>query len=431
MAIASKPSVALSLLPLYLWMAWRMRRARPGRLAAAALVTVALTLLPVLPWLVKNGAETGNPFVPFLAGTFPSPEWTPTEAEIYRAHAREKGGLGTERGLAWPARLAGWLSLPLRVSLAPLSRNPHLSAHPEDWFGDWPPGPWLLALLPLLLATLLFVKTDGGQAHPPTRCDLLPGCGAALWLFVAWAATYRDVRFLLPAMALLLPLYVRALSAMEGAARRLGEAACLVLILGQGGMAASFVIHSDAPWVVLGMVSRKDFLHAKVPDNFTPALAWAAEHVPPDGRALLVGLNHTYYLRFPVLAGDFFSTPPLARMAQASGTVQELEARLRAAGVTHVILCGKTLAKTGYQYWFGLHFLPPDEVGRALAEPVSAATAAVRAAPAWRLVGAWLVASPHLVRVYPAGPPPPPGRGSPWGLPDGTVIFRLAPAGSD
>jgi len=64
-ALAAKPTAGLGALALGLLMLWRLRQEAPLRSARLWLALAGLLLLPLLPWLIRNAALTGNPIYPF------------------------------------------------------------------------------------------------------------------------------------------------------------------------------------------------------------------------------------------------------------------------------------------------------------------------------------------------------------------------------
>ncbi len=419
MAAATKLNLALSLLPVPMAAAVLvLRGARAWRaLALAAL----LGLLPLAPWWIHNGLCAGNPCLPFLAGVFPSPEWSATDALIYRAHAQDKGGLAAWRRASLPEKAADLLTLPVRATLAPLRNRPDLPAHPERWMGDWPIGPLPLAGLPLLL--LLIVP---GTRRGPRAVALL-----SLWFYLTWAISYRDLRFLLPFLSLYLTVLAAALHA-PGEARPAAGWLTLPGLAGQAaiaGLLALGVTAAPTPagraplGYVLGFTGRDDFLADKVPDNFTPALRWLAQHAQARERVLLVGLNHGYHLPYDCVIGDFFSPCPLLLWAREAGGVPALEARLEGEGITAVVWVGENLANPGYAHWFFLHALDEAQVRDVLAGRGPDAPARAEATDAYRRIAAWRTASRRLARIYPPVSEPVPTGAGPWGLPARTLIY--------
>ena len=71
--LATKPNglVAALLIALLFLLAMAKPPRQPFKVAVREMINLgALTLLPYLPWLVKNGWQTGNPFFPFFASWF-------------------------------------------------------------------------------------------------------------------------------------------------------------------------------------------------------------------------------------------------------------------------------------------------------------------------------------------------------------------------
>jgi 4-amino-4-deoxy-L-arabinose transferase-like glycosyltransferase len=420
MAVAAKLSIGLALLPLAIaGVVLAVRKLLTRAAIVSLLIAGCASILPVLPWLVNNGLQTGNPFLPFLSKQFTSQDWTPGEAEIYSEHAQSKGQLLQIRSAGLAERALDLLMLPLRSTLSLSSSHPCYRSSPNRHFGDWPIGPWALAFLPILLLPLLWR-------------DQWRGCAMGLALLVVllfiWQATYRDNRFLLPALALYMILLAYATAFLKDSVARLWRWCSAMAVVAGIAMGMLLCLNSEAAFYSMGSISRDNFLRIKVPESFSEGQTWLRTHLKPGEKALFVGLNQTYFQDFACETNDFFSAPVLLRLACGADSVPQLEERLRENGYTHLVFFGDTLASSGYQYWFLKHFLSPVTREKMELQGGTALEWAHSSAE-YRLIGSWLTLSQELERlkqVYPESKWGGAERDMPWGLPRGMLILHMA-----
>jgi hypothetical protein len=63
-------------------------RARWRAWTRLVLLFGSVAAIPVLPWLLRNWHETGNPFYPMLPSVFPTRDWTSEQAEVFGQYVR-------------------------------------------------------------------------------------------------------------------------------------------------------------------------------------------------------------------------------------------------------------------------------------------------------------------------------------------------------
>ena len=145
------------------WKLWRGRK----RLLKPVLTVAALAAVFVLPWMLKDAVQFGNPVAPFANSLFPNPYVHVSFEREYRAHLRHY-------------HLTNWLSAPWELT----AKGERL----QGFFGP------VFLLVPLALLSL---------RRPAVRRLLLAGAVFALPWFLNVGS-----RFLLPA----LPLFALALA---------------------------------------------------------------------------------------------------------------------------------------------------------------------------------------------------------------------------
>jgi len=279
-----------------------------GRRAFAGLFVAPVALF-WLPWLSKAWAETGNPVYPFLWDRFGGPDWSPRLAEQLRAW---QWGIGMGRAPL------DYLLLPWRVVAAGGRGYPHF-----DGSLGWH---WLL-LVPL---ALLVMRRE--------RCVRLALVAAGLF-FALWALGSQQLRLLLPALPLLafagaaalLDLATRRSSRLDGARlAALALACCAVL----GWTARTELDNAFKHWGV-DLDARFDASRAGAPSAVYDFLA---RQLPPRAKLLLLGTNRGFFLERPYLADSFFEASQISDWLAPAQRREDLLLRLRARGVTHLLV---------------------------------------------------------------------------------------------
>lgn len=289
-----------------------VRTARAGR-AAAALGDLARFAVPVAalgaPWWARTWLMTGNPLYPFLHGLLGGPWWSERLTAQLVAWQRSIG-MGRDP--------VDFLLLPFRVFVAGGEGYARF---------DGRLSPVWVVLLP---ATLVL-----GLSLSRVRWAL----AAAGLAFVAWAATAQQMRFLAPALPLL------ALAVVDTASARLARLAPplrrRLAIAGFLAAAALVAVPQRAVlaagWRTLPVLLAGDpatLLGSAVPEVWR----FVDRTLPQDARLLLLGTNRVFDCRREAIADSFFEASQITDwLADAPGPAEVL-ARLRAAGVTHVVV---------------------------------------------------------------------------------------------
>jgi hypothetical protein len=271
---------------------------------AALLVAVPAVVLAA-PWHVKSWVETGNPVYPFLFDVFGGPEWSPRLAEELRRLAVETA----------PGRgVVDYLLLPWRLAVSGISA------------GD----PFAGRLHPLWLAAAPLAIV-GARRSAAARIAL-----AAAAIFVAgWSLGPQQARFLIPALplvAIAAGLGVEALVAGERRVSRRGAAAVA---------AGALLVWAMRPHAVqaLGRLRQIEAHGARLEELVVPpALRYLNRETPPDARVLFLNTNKAFFAQREVLADSAFQASQIADWLRPAKTVAEVEAQLRQARVTHVLV---------------------------------------------------------------------------------------------
>lgn len=297
-----------------------LRRAGPARAVRATALLALPALALLLPWLWHAAAQTGNPFYPFLYERFGGPEWS---GELTRRLSAWQRAIGMGR------EPLDYLLLPWRVVV-----------EGGEGYGrfDGRLGLQWLAAGPLALR---FAR----------RRRVGWPLGAAVLAFALWAATSQQLRFLLPALALVALAAGRAagewLAGLPAGRVRNGAAAALaILALAALVPPAARELASTPTLARRYLADGAGVLALAVP----PPYRALAELTPPGARVALLNTSQAFFCPRECLADSFFEASQLAAALAgadgpdgpdgadgADGAVAARE-RFRAIGVTHLLV---------------------------------------------------------------------------------------------
>jgi hypothetical protein len=312
------PAVGAGLVILY------RRRSEPAAALRALLLFGAVAALPVLPWLVKNQVYRHNPFFPFLTSLF----GVPPNADA----ARIQGFMGETRQMA-SLELKSWLLHPWNITMGAVGNSQYFT-------------PLFLFALPLLFLI-------------PPAADMAP-----FWLYflsgwLLWSFASTMVRFLMPAYPAAALLIAASLEGPghRGLRRTLRYIALFTCALGLYW--AGMIFYSQGRWrPVAGLVSKRDFLASTEPTypySQYPAIEFINEKLPSGAKTLIIGDSRSFYLKKDFVVSSVFDKTPIVEYAASARDGEDLYARLKAAGITHLLLNvaeGIQLGKSyGMFYW--------------------------------------------------------------------------------
>lgn len=297
--------------------AWGERR-RPGEALKGLLLFTLVSSVFVVPWLVKNWLYTGNPFFPFLAGIFGTgPLSDPQKLKDFAVHAAQLPPL-SER-----------LLVPWRVSMGMIANS--------EYFGP---------LFILLLPAAFLLGAPGAPA-------------GALWTFflaafAGWSVTSSMVRFLMPAYpaaGLLMAAYL--FSPGHRALKMVLKAAALVVCL-TGVYWSGLVFYEQGRWRPLsGAVDKEDYLSRTQPTypySAYSAIKYVNEQLPPGSRVLFLGDERSFYMKKDFLVSSVYDRCAAVEYAAAAKDGEDLYARLKADGFTHILLNTAEAIRLGRDY---------------------------------------------------------------------------------
>ncbi len=297
--------------------AWLLVAPLPWRRRAATAVVYGASALTALgPWLIRNAAFTGNPVYPFAYRVFGGAAWSPEQDEQWARGHRLPPGRDTLTD-----RLAGVA---------------------DEWLTERRLGPAVVAA-----AAVGLVLARGRAAA------LL-----AVWLalaLAAWAAlTHMPGRFAVPTVA---PLTLLAGLGLVAARPPPVKYALLALMLVAAGWnnvtAVRDWLRQDAAWRARGVPLRE----LPGTTSLLRGLEAVNHVVPAEGRVKLIGEARAYYIDRRVDYTVVFNRDPWL-MAAAGLAPTEAVARLRTAGVTHLVFSWPEIDRLARTYGFPAHVTP-------------------------------------------------------------------------
>jgi hypothetical protein len=367
--------------------------------------------LVFLPWLVKNWIVTGNPFFPFFNSLFQSPHWNAFESAFYSFHAGQKGGLWASSSQTLFQKLVDLLRLPWLATIH------HL--------GDWPIGPVFFVYT---LVLVFFVRRIPRAA----RFLLI----AALYFFLVWAFTYRDNRFLLPALAPLSlalgNIYTRMWRKPAHFVKPLLVLLLILLAINTLSIVFNIALEQNPFPAVSRRISRAQFLSRRL--DYWPAMDFLNNLDTPyeNGKVFMVGEYRPYYCQRPWIANDWFNQPVIVRYLRETGSLPAFIQRLRKEGVKYILHNKRELSKGdgSYGFFFHLHFLPVHRAIHwlqlfsqgALQQPAmrQALSAEVASVPSYQNYQRLFDSDLYLEKLTPGGI-----------LPEGINIYKLRTKNAD
>jgi 4-amino-4-deoxy-L-arabinose transferase-like glycosyltransferase len=273
-------------------------------------VAAALVALAAGPWWLKNAYYTGNPLFPFGYSLLGGANWDTERSEVLSLALSQWGGS------------RGWLEtllLPWRLTMS----GEFFSIEHHDGVI----GCVFLAAAPLLVAAFWV-----SSRHRLIGCFFLLEC-------LVWVGMTRQIRFLLPALALASALLGATLPLLlDGRGRRLARGVvhaalavnCLVISI-------YFASHNPLP-VALGLEARERYLARELPGGDFAVFDFIERELPQESYILFGSLGNPGYLcKRPYLADAFFENHTLRELLRQATDPRELLGSFQRRGFTHFL----------------------------------------------------------------------------------------------
>jgi hypothetical protein len=288
---------------------------RPGTALTAAGVLGALGVGVTIaaPWYIRNWIRTGSPLFPFYLEIWPAqaPGWDLERSRLYGTLFSLYGDVRSPLDYLWS---------PLRLAVAAQPDQPA--------YYDGVLGIVFVFALPLLGWALWRRRLD-----VELRLALVISAG----LFVFWLFSSQQLRYLLPAAP---GMAVAIAVAGQGLDRSMGRA-LRVLVLAAAALGLPVVVAwfltLDPTRVVLGGEPRESFLARRL--DYYPYYQMVNRDLPRTAKVWLIDMRRdTYHLDRPSFSDFIFEDYTLTRYVQAAASVEEIRARVRADGITHLLV---------------------------------------------------------------------------------------------
>ena len=281
--------------------------------AAGVLGALALGVTLAAPWYVRNWIRTGSPLFPFYLEIWPAqaPGWDLERSRLYETLFSLYGDVRGPLDYLWS---------PIRLAVAAQPDQPA--------FYDGVLGIVFVLALPLLAWALWRRRLD-----VELRLAVLISAG----LFVFWLFSSQQLRYLLPAAAGLAVAIAVAGSGLDrGLSRPLFGLVVAGAALGLPVVLAWFLA-LDPARVVLGGEPRDAFLARRL--DYYPYYQTVNRDLPPTATVWLIDMRRdTYHLDRPAFSDFIFEDYTLTRYVRTATSVDEIRARVRADGITHLLV---------------------------------------------------------------------------------------------
>jgi len=281
--------------------------------AAGVLGALALGVTLAAPWYVRNWIRTGSPLFPFYLEIWPAqaPGWDLERSRLYETLFSLYGDVRGPLDYLWS---------PIRLAVAAQPDQPA--------FYDGVLGIVFVLALPLLAWALWRRHLD-----VELRLAVLISAG----LFVFWLFSSQQLRYLLPAAAGLAVAIAVAGSRLD---RGLSRPLCGLVVAGAAlglPVVLAWFLALDPARVVLGGEPRDAFLARRL--DYYPYYQVVNRDLPPTATVWLIDMRRdTYHLDRPAFSDFIFEDYTLTRYVRTATSVDEIRARVRADGITHLLV---------------------------------------------------------------------------------------------
>jgi hypothetical protein len=289
-----------------------------GRIAMGGLLALVLAGVLASPWYIKTWAQTGSPVFPFYLNIWKgsAPGWDVERSLWFQEINSRYGG--------YPKNLFSYVAAPVRLSLM---GQPDLPAYYDGVIGTA-----FLFGLPLVAWAWRRKGLD---------VELRIAACVSVVLFIFWLFSSEQARYLLPA----LPGLAVALAASGSfLAHRYGRKSGLVvewtlfaIALAGTLVTLAWFMEQNPLRVVLGGESRRDYLARRL--DYYPYYEIVNAELPRQARVWLINMRRdTYNLERPYFSDYMFEDYTIRKYVDEAASVEELRARVRADGITHLLL---------------------------------------------------------------------------------------------
>ena len=285
-----------------------------GLAARQALFFGIVAGLVFSPWLLKNLFFHGNPLYPYFGKIFGGQQVDPFK---------------------WAILNSDCFSRDMGAVFKSFDNFLHFIFHP--WYltmsgtgsADFL-GPAVLLCVPLLF---LFRPAKPALRHMAVFIAVMWGL---------WCVSTSMPRYLLPTLAVISVLFAALITGAGNKALRWTLQGILIMISLYSAQWLNMIAESQDGWrVVFGLEDKSTYLgsqHSTYPTPYYPAMEYINASLPPDSKVLFAGEGRSFYCKRRFVPVSVYDIHPLVRFARASSTPEEMQAKIAAAGITHIVL---------------------------------------------------------------------------------------------
>jgi Dolichyl-phosphate-mannose-protein mannosyltransferase len=295
------------------------RGASVGRIAMNGLLALVLAGVVASPWYIRTWAQTGSPVFPFYLNIWKgsAPGWDVERSLWFQEINSRYGG--------YPKNLFSYVATPVRLSVM---GQPDLPAYYDGVIGVA-----FLFGLPLIIWAW---RREGLDV------ELRIGVVVSAVLFVFWLFSSEQARYLLPALPALAVAVAASgsfLADLYGRkSRPIVEWTLIAVALLTGTLVIlAWFMEQNPLRVVLGGESRRDYLSRRL--DYYPYYEMVNSELPAQARVWLINMRRdTYNLERPYFSDYMFEDYTIRKYVDEAASLEELRARVRADGITHLLV---------------------------------------------------------------------------------------------
>lgn len=318
-ALAIKFIALFAFFPLFVIVLFKARAAQKMNAQAAnalllnGLGAIVLAGLLASPWYIRTWVRTGSPVYPFYAHLWngSSPNWDADRSRLFQMWVARYGGE--------QKNIVDYLAAPLKLSF---QAQPEFPANYDGVIGIA-----ILLGLPLLVwGTRRLILSE----------EIKIALAVAGGWYLCWLFTSEQLRFLLPALPLLIVAIV-LVSSQLAIAQNLLQWMWITSALPGLLVICAWFLEQNPLRVVMGGEPREDYLTRRL-DHY-PYYKVINQDLPNTARVWLINMrNDTVHLERDYFADYVFEDYTIMKLVQQATDLSDLRTRVKAMGITHILV---------------------------------------------------------------------------------------------
>jgi hypothetical protein len=332
-ALAAKLTATFAFFPLLVVFLLRAREAQQSdkeeddakpktnanRILLAGALALVFAAALASPWYLNNWAKTGSPIFPFYPNVWKGQAqgWDTERSRLLQLFLADYGGSQKSA--------LDYVAAPLYISLVAQPEKPDLY---DGVIG-------ISFLVGTILLLFVFWKVQ-------TTVEVKIIAGITTTLFFAWLFSSQQLRFLLPTLSLLSLAIATGASEMESAMSKASKSSILhwtmlaTMCCGLLVVSAWFLDRNPLRASV-GGENRDEYLRRHL--DYYPYYEIINSQLPLDAKIWLVNVRRdSYHLKRPYFSDYTFEDYTLVKYVKEAKDLNELRARIRSDGITHLMV---------------------------------------------------------------------------------------------